>query len=384
MSKFSRPNDREASTGTVSYPLIDVLRGFAAVSVLVYHVIEHFNWSSFPVNGPLVWFRIGWMGVDLFFVISGFVIALSAFSLIDRMGSGKFHPSFAVRRLRRIVPLHYLTCLIFLVMVAPTLLVSQNIGENIISHMLFLHNLNTDWAGAINGPNWTVAVEMQFYLLILLLAPVLRKCPWWSILLVAFPMAWCWRYWALQTYPIEPELGPYRLFWASTQLPGTLDQFAVGVLLARFMRADGPDRWLPGDQKTKALVLTTAAAVMIATMLALFWPRASFWDYPLMVLFWRTFAAATFGIVLLTSCVLGYRRLVKVSAPLRYLGTISYGIYLWHLPVLLSVQRIEGLNGVRALTYVAVLTIIFAIASWHLFEKPLLAPRTTPFPLKPA
>jgi peptidoglycan/LPS O-acetylase OafA/YrhL len=63
----------------MSFPLIDVLRGFAALSVLVYHVIAHFDWTRFSTSGPLVWFRIGWMGVDLFFVISGFVITLSAF-----------------------------------------------------------------------------------------------------------------------------------------------------------------------------------------------------------------------------------------------------------------------------------------------------------------
>ena len=37
---------------------IDILRGFAAISVVVYHVIEHFNWSSFPISGPLLWFRL--------------------------------------------------------------------------------------------------------------------------------------------------------------------------------------------------------------------------------------------------------------------------------------------------------------------------------------
>ncbi len=363
------------SDARLSYPLIDVLRGFAAVSVVVYHVIEHFHWTDFPATGPLIWFRVGWMGVDLFFVISGFVIALSAFGLIDRLGPCRFHRSFVTRRLRRIVPLHYLTCLVFLVMVTPALLVSWNIGKNVIAHMLFLHNLNPDWAGAINGPNWSVAVEMQFYLLILLLAPVLRSCSWWAIPLVALPVAWAWRYWALQTFPIEPDLGPYRLFWASTQLPGTLDQFAMGILLARFIRAGGPDRWLPSGPLLRALGLTAAATLMVTLMLVLFWPRATFWDYPSMVLFWRTFAAATFAVVLLATCALGFRWLVWLTTPLRYLGTISYGIYLWHLPVLLSVQRIEGMGGEKALIYVALITCVFAAGSWHLFEKPLMTPR---------
>lgn len=61
------------------FPLIDVLRGFAAITVLVYHVIEHFHWTAFPTEGLLSWFRIGWMGVDLFFVISGFCNGIGSF-----------------------------------------------------------------------------------------------------------------------------------------------------------------------------------------------------------------------------------------------------------------------------------------------------------------
>src|ERR1700749_259322 len=98
------------------FPLIDVLRGFAALGVVVYHVIAHFNWTEFPTSGPLVWFRIGWMGVDLFFVISGFVISLSAFTMLDRISSRQeFSMTFARHRVARLVPLHYLTCLVFII-----------------------------------------------------------------------------------------------------------------------------------------------------------------------------------------------------------------------------------------------------------------------------
>ncbi|MBB2167805.1 acyltransferase [Gluconacetobacter aggeris] len=98
------------------FPFIDVLRGFAAISVVVYHVIMHFNWVGFPISGPLVWFRTGWMGVDLFFVISGFVISLSAFSTLDKTTDRrKFLAHFARHRILRIVPLHYATCVVFVV-----------------------------------------------------------------------------------------------------------------------------------------------------------------------------------------------------------------------------------------------------------------------------
>lgn len=132
------------------FPAIDLLRGFAALSVVVYHVIEHMGWSTFPGTGALLWFRIGWMGVDLFFVISGFVIALSAFSLIDKLGDKEFRMPFVRRRVSRILPLHYLTCLVFIVAIG---IGTSGLFMNLVSHLGFFHNMDWRWHGAINGVN---------------------------------------------------------------------------------------------------------------------------------------------------------------------------------------------------------------------------------------
>ena len=84
------------------FPTIEVLRGFAALSVVIYHVVELFSWKDFPLTGPLLWFRAGWMGVDLFFVISGFVIGIAAFSGIDKHSDKTFRWHFFRRRIVRI------------------------------------------------------------------------------------------------------------------------------------------------------------------------------------------------------------------------------------------------------------------------------------------
>lgn len=104
------------------FPSIDVLRFFAAISVVVYHCIEHYSWDDFPTKFGMLWFRIGWMGVDIFFVISGFVISLAAFTQIDRSGEKKFARNFLLKRVSRIVPLHYLTLLIFIIFITPSLI----------------------------------------------------------------------------------------------------------------------------------------------------------------------------------------------------------------------------------------------------------------------
>ena len=88
-----------------SFPAIDILRGFAALLVLMYHVLLFGNWHN-SVNGGLwvIWGR-GFAGVDLFLVISGFVIARTALQGHATQGN-KFRASFASRRFWRIAPLY--------------------------------------------------------------------------------------------------------------------------------------------------------------------------------------------------------------------------------------------------------------------------------------
>jgi peptidoglycan/LPS O-acetylase OafA/YrhL len=358
----------------LTFPQIDVLRGFAAISVVVYHVIELLEWTAFPEYGPLLWFRVGWMGVDLFFVISGFVISLASFAMLDRASSRDFRLPFMKRRFLRIAPLHYLACLVFLAFSAPALVFQPGSIMNFVSHIGFFHNMNWRWSHAINAPNWSIGVEMQFYVLIVLLAPLMRNCRWWMIPAVAVPIAWAWRYGAFALVPLDDQAGPWFRFWASTQLPGSLDQFAVGVLLARLFRSGEGDKLVSFCKRFCYLPPFAAGLAIWATMI-LYWPRHSFWDNPAMIVFWRSFESLSFGLVVFAACCAMSPTMLAVTRPLRYFGTISYGIYLWHWPIILSVKNIEGLTKVKALALTIGLTLIFAAASWHFFERSFLRPK---------
>ena len=134
------------------FPNVNFLRAAAALLVLVYHVVELGPWPAFPTDGVFLLFRVGWVGVDLFFVISGFVIGLSAIRLY-RDGDRYYRWTFMRRRLARIVPLYLVTCIAFLVLVRPPFLQLswEKIAVQIGSHLLFLHNLHPWLHGAING-----------------------------------------------------------------------------------------------------------------------------------------------------------------------------------------------------------------------------------------
>jgi len=369
-ASLEKAHPAPGSITTTFFESIDILRGFAALSVVVYHVIEHFQWRGFPSIGPLAWFRVGWMGVDLFFVISGFVIGLSAFAGIDRSGTAGFQQPFMTRRLARIVPLHYLTMLVFVVFIAPYLLF-HDFWLNALAHLLFVHNMHPQLHGAINGSNWSLGTEMQFYVLMLLLAPWLRTGRVLTIFLIFLGLSWAWRALMFYFIPISSSTGPFQLFFATTQLPGTLDEFAAGILLARLLRSPVAGFWIRDFRGRVAALIIACATCWL--MWSIYWDHASYWDKAYMVIFWRSLLALAFAAILLVTISTPIKGLLrKILTPFYYLGTISYGIYLWHLPVLMPLKKLEWLEPWRALWITITITCLLASLSWYWIEKPLI------------
>lgn len=359
---------------TYYFDNIDILRGFAAISVMVYHCIAHFNWTTFPTSWPLCWFHYGWMGVDIFFVISGFVITLSAFNKLDKNDPQPFFISFMKRRLLRIVPLHYLTMLVFVVFVTPALLF-EDFRNNLITHMLFIHNLFLKYQGSINGSNWSLGAEMQFYVVIAITARWLSKIEWWKILVIVLTISFIWRCGVVYFISLDQDMGTYKMFVAATQLPGMLDEFGVGILLARLIKTDIGQNLISG-RKNYVVIFFLSSCALIFVTLQIYLRHGSYWDYPLIVIFFRTLLAVTVGIILLFLCSLKIRPIIrKVLLPFYYLGTISYGIYLWHLPVIMSVKRIEWLPKETAFFTVVIITLVFASGSWYFYERHFLRRR---------
>jgi peptidoglycan/LPS O-acetylase OafA/YrhL len=260
---------------------INLLRAFAATAVVVYHVIEFTKWKSFPIEGPLLTFRIGWIGVDLFFVISGFVIAGSALALHRKNRDG-FRRTFWARRLSRIVPLYVLTGALWIVLVEPSFF-RQPTGRwigHLLAHITFTHNLFPATFDSIDGVNWTIGIEMQFYLLVALLIPWIARTPGWRIWLYCILIAWTWR--GTTFYAFAGQDDPYRLFKRIIQLPGTLDEFGAGIFLAKMIERRR------GAAPTLGVAWTIAAIIAGTISVAIYWQHATYWNQAPMVIFWRT------------------------------------------------------------------------------------------------
>ncbi len=256
--------------------------------------------------------------------------------------------------------------------VVPALVFEPHLRPQILSHALFLHSWFLEHQGGIDGVNWSVAVEMQFYAAMLLLAPWLRRARWSVIAAGAVGISWCWRAAVFYLVDAHGRWGTFPVFVYSTELPGMLDEFAAGILLARFVLSPvgiSVLRWA----RRWPLGLPLATYLVVRATFASYWPYSSYWDLAPMVVMFKSALAIACAMVVLTACALQFPLVVRLTAPLRYLGTISYRIHLWHILIIESLKRVGWVDGPKALPYVIGLTLLFASLSWHFFERPLIS-----------
>ncbi len=344
-----------------------MLRGIAACLVLAYHVVENSAWKNFPLDNPFALLvRMGWVGVDLFLVISGFVIGRAAMMAAEEPHPG-WRRHFMERRLRRIAPLYFLTCLVCL------LLINQAVVNhgwriaflNICSHLGFIHNLNPYTMSSINGPNWSVALEMQFYLLAIVCAPWLRKRQALLGLGLAVCCAWIWRYLGTLIH-LPGAANPHFQFHWGSQLVGTLDQFACGIVVAWVSLHSG---LRPGWRLFAALA--AAALLVLWGTWTVFWLNSVFWNSTAMIVWWRSPLSVGFAL-LIAAIVYSPVSLPKIARPFSYLGQISYGLYLWHLLCVMLLLKLTELRDWSLMAATFGSAAALAAVSWHFLEKPII------------
>jgi peptidoglycan/LPS O-acetylase OafA/YrhL len=363
-------------------PYLDGLRGIAILMVLAAHYL-YVPYS--PALHPGSWFLpfhrllgVGWAGVDLFFVLSGFLLGGI---LLDHRAATNLFRVFYTRRACRILPVYFLFLSPFLIVPAvgalPGLKALLSTGDvPVWSYPLFIQNIvmtvKGSWGQQWISATWSLAVEEQFYLILPLLIRFvpLRQLP--KILLGLALLAPALRC-ALHTWApsIHAEIGSYTL------LPCRWDSLLLGVLAAWAIRDERTAAWLrqhSGFMRLGCLLLAGAA-------LLLAWRSPHLYSIPMRTLGYSVFA------LLFASTVLGghfgvlpEQRLLEWSW-LRGMGRISYAFYLLHMPVAnlifhATVGHTRTLDTPRDLALMTVslaASLAAAALSWKLLEKPILA-----------
>lgn len=355
----------------------DEIDGLRALSVLGV-VFFHFGFLS--VSG-------GFFGVDIFFVISGYLISSLLFAEID--STGKLSISqFYLRRTRRILPALLVFCIASYLGFAVFLQNFQSpfphYGNSLLAALFSVSNiffwLNSgyfaldSWAEPLLH-TWSLGVEEQFYLVIPLLLFILAKGRaskrtqrYWAVFLCMACLSFAFCRWG------RDIVGGDFIFY---MLPTRMWELLVGVLVALLLRK------FPLLDTQKLGLANMLAAISVGTMIFGFFnyhETTRIAEKALVI----TLAAGLFLVTANQRTLVG--RLFS-SPPLRFVGKISYSWYLWHWPMAsLAVMipvKYPGANETIVRSALLVGSLVFAYVSWKLVETPFRRIKTWPACVRP-
>lgn len=354
----SGAGDKQDATATTGHRAdIDGLRALAVLPILFFHL---------GVSG----FEGGFVGVDIFFVISGFLIG--GVTLRELEEGGFSLARFYQRRLRRILPALLVMLLVTGIASAFVLLPQdlRDLGESALATALFGANIyfwtTTDYFGAAGTSApllhaWSLGVEEQYYLLFPLVALILsrggRRFVWPAIAALA-----------LMSFLVSVKLTythPQANFFL---LPSRAWELLGGVLVAI----------TPLPFLRYRMLREAAAAVGIALVV---WAVLSYNEYTPFP-GWRALAPCLGTALIIAAGGQGTQLTGRILAtpPLRFIGLISYSLYLWHWPVI--VLLLQWLPATRLDLSGQILagsaSLILAILSWRWIETPFRRSTASP------
>ena len=381
VDKDTRMDDGPLQGANAHVPELDGIRGIAVLLVLVYHFVDRYPQPQGV--GELFFFRIsqaGWVGVELFFVLSGYLITGI---LADTRNSPRYFTSFYGRRSLRIFPLYYAVLILYF-WVGP--IVSTGLAAQYApmrEHQAWFWLYASNWLFATTSQGipglyfWSLAVEEQFYLIwpwvVWLMSS--RKLMVLSTGLVIASLGL--RLALLNAFDFEPVSVYFMTF---THMEG----LSVGAFLAIYSRIYGPRR-------RKLLVPGLLGLACLGTLIVMATANGSFpyWSRNIAGVGY-TLLALLFGSVIMFCLRSSKQSLVRRFFNyhcLRISGKYSYALYLLHIPISNVVQtvvfdRFTPRTLPSAHYFSTLISFILvsgicsfaaAIASWHLFEKRLLS-----------
>jgi peptidoglycan/LPS O-acetylase OafA/YrhL len=343
------------------YNGLDGLRAVAALFVICEHWIA-------PDNPVKRFIPSAGLGIEIFFVLSGFLITDILLKQRDKISRGQITiaegiAQFYIARIFRILPLYVFGI---------ALLWSLNVGDTrnqLLWWATFSENLYPSFNNAfmgLLGHYWTLAIEWKFYIVWGVLIIVARQQFIPFILIMPVLLAPLWRLYS-------PELIglPYTSLW----VPGAMDSLGIGGALAYLLRAHG---------RSPALHSAVLVALGIGgTMLVESWAaRAFVLSMPVYFGILEYTGTALFAVSLVYIMVANEKEIFLLDSPvMRYLRRISFGIYVYHLVLLGALPEIAKLFDLHLTLFPyyntwwfrSSTTLTVSAASWAFLEKPIIS-----------
>lgn len=347
-------------------PQLDGVRGIAVSLVVLFHCFGGNDDQSIISNKAIRWFfNRGWSGVDLFFILSGFLIGGI---LLDHKLDRRFIGVFYYRRFLRIFPLYYLLLL--------SALLAGGLPEHYWLYLAYLQNmipafgLDQDHvAGGIDmiGVTWSLAVEEHFYLLLPFLIAVAPRGRLPAVLI------------SFVVFALTLRAGSFVLGFANAVKFSyfftfcRFDELMLGTIAAISIRNAVLSDWL-GDARTSLYCLMAACVLLlpvitIAEMYTPGWPNS--------VVGMSVYAVLYLALILLVVChptsIAGQ---FTAAAPLRWLGKRAYSIYLFHLSLIALagwlLPPVSFVTSACNRAFVLIGIVALAAVLWRLIEEPLI------------
>lgn len=323
---------------------IQGLRALAVILVIIFHINEK-------------WLPGGFVGVDMFFVISGYLISKALIKQTDLKAFS--YSVFILNRIKRIVPAYFVMCLVSIVVViylfipsdVLTFLYHLRRGVFFTTNQVFA--TATDYFGAKSFENpllhtWSLSIEMQFYLFLPFLFMLFSKNKYKIILLIGTIILLIYT-----QFQLQDELNKQSIYFSTT---ARIAEFATGIFL----------NFMPTSQNSSKKTKTALSllSVMILLLSFIFINEQSIFP----------------GFLALPACIatalLIWVEDTKVNSILSskffvFIGTISYSLYLWHWPILAFYRYYYGDYNIAPLSIFFLIVIIFLISifSYYFIEE---------------
>ncbi|MEO6689636.1 MAG: acyltransferase [Dokdonella sp.] len=358
------------------FPGLTGLRGIAACWVMLFHLWMQAAQPSVILLGldltPV--FSCGYLGVDLFFVLSGFLLGLPFLAWANRTRSFPNLVQFWKRRCLRVLPAYYIQLAILIVAGFTVSGVWPIDLRQLLAYLSMEFVFVDGISPMLNGVWWTLPIEWNFYLVLPLLGLAFARMRGWLVALAALVLALAFRVLCYELLLADRAFGPLS-YPAIIQLPGRLDEFVFGMLAAWLHLR----RSAPRPRRDLGLLLLGIAGV-IGLLYGLDGRGDIFGTADTRWIF--TYAScAGASLALVVHAAAARVRLADrlfAGRTLAFLGTISYSLYLWHGIVIQVAARsgftqwlpIANLGGLALTLIPAVLAI--AWISYRLTEHPFL------------